>query len=336
MLGSCTRRHGERWGITTEELSMHLRLVLPALLLGGALIAVPAAAGDRGPQQSGGQSSSSNPWVGHSGGGSSGHHGSTSNPWTHHDSSTSGQQSSATAAGVMPGHSDPHRDWHAADRRDWIRSRDHGGPWNPNWNHGTRHTVDRAAFRFSAHDYRHFNHWEQERWRHGTWHHGYHHGRLGWWWYLNGGWFFYNTPIYPYPLYLSDNAYYDDYYYDGGDGYDGDYGDRRDGDYDDYSGQPASDGYWYYCRDPQGYYPDVRTCRTDWQRVSPRDHDQGRGGYDNDRDNGRYDNRPGDDRNYDNDGPDGPDGDDNGPDNDGDNGPPDNGPPDNGPPGPHN
>ena|ERR1700690_4332711 len=26
---------------------------------------------------------------------------------------------------------------------------------------------------------------------------------------------------------------------------------------------------WYYCADPQGYYPYVQQCRTSWQHVSP-------------------------------------------------------------------
>jgi hypothetical protein len=26
---------------------------------------------------------------------------------------------------------------------------------------------------------------------------------------------------------------------------------------------------WYYCADPQGYYPYVQQCRAGWQRVSP-------------------------------------------------------------------
>jgi hypothetical protein len=30
--------------------------------------------------------------------------------------------------------------------------------------------------------------------------------------------------------------------------------------------QPAS-GYWYYCRNPQGYYPQVPSCPTPWQQV---------------------------------------------------------------------
>jgi hypothetical protein len=28
-------------------------------------------------------------------------------------------------------------------------------------------------------------------------------------------------------------------------------------------------GYWYYCDDPQGYYPTVRECPDGWQRVPP-------------------------------------------------------------------
>jgi hypothetical protein len=33
---------------------------------------------------------------------------------------------------------------------------------------------------------------------------------------------------------------------------------------------PSQGGnYWYYCSDPQGYYPYVQQCRVGWQRVSP-------------------------------------------------------------------
>lgn len=28
-------------------------------------------------------------------------------------------------------------------------------------------------------------------------------------------------------------------------------------------------GYWYYCHNPQGYYPYVSECPTGWQPVSP-------------------------------------------------------------------
>jgi hypothetical protein len=30
---------------------------------------------------------------------------------------------------------------------------------------------------------------------------------------------------------------------------------------------PPPGGYWYYCRDPQGYYPQVQQCPTPWQQV---------------------------------------------------------------------
>ena len=30
---------------------------------------------------------------------------------------------------------------------------------------------------------------------------------------------------------------------------------------------PAADGYWYYCSNPDGYYPYVRHCAAGWQQV---------------------------------------------------------------------
>jgi hypothetical protein len=36
-------------------------------------------------------------------------------------------------------------------------------------------------------------------WRGGHWRHGNHDGRYGWWWVVGGIWYFYPTPIYPYP-----------------------------------------------------------------------------------------------------------------------------------------
>lgn len=29
------------------------------------------------------------------------------------------------------------------------------------------------------------------------------------------------------------------------------------------------EGYWYFCRDPEGYYPYVKKCPKGWQRVLP-------------------------------------------------------------------
>jgi hypothetical protein len=33
---------------------------------------------------------------------------------------------------------------------------------------------------------------------------------------------------------------------------------------------PRTSAYWYYCADPQGYYPDVKHCPGGWQAVPPR------------------------------------------------------------------
>ncbi|MDN0074010.1 hypothetical protein QU481_03785 [Crenobacter sp. SG2303] len=33
--------------------------------------------------------------------------------------------------------------------------------------------------------------------------------------------------------------------------------------------EPGSSNYWYYCNNPQGYYPYVKTCPAGWQQVTP-------------------------------------------------------------------
>lgn len=32
----------------------------------------------------------------------------------------------------------------------------------------------------------------------------------------------------------------------------------------------ATENYWYYCINPEGYYPYVKECPDGWQKVSPR------------------------------------------------------------------
>jgi hypothetical protein len=36
-------------------------------------------------------------------------------------------------------------------------------------------------------------------WENGHWRHEMHDGRYGWWWDVDGAWYFYEEPIYPYP-----------------------------------------------------------------------------------------------------------------------------------------
>jgi hypothetical protein len=33
--------------------------------------------------------------------------------------------------------------------------------------------------------------------------------------------------------------------------------------------QPEEPSYWYYCQNPQGYYPYVKQCPNGWMRVTP-------------------------------------------------------------------
>jgi len=98
-------------------------------------------------------------------------------------------------------------------------------------------------FAFAHHDFAHFSVDEHARWVGGRWNHGWHNGRYGWWWFAGGAWYFYTSPIYPYPGYVSD------YYVDADD-----------------EGVPPGQ-YWYYCQSPPGYYPYIRRCMVPWQPV---------------------------------------------------------------------
>jgi hypothetical protein len=79
-------------------------------------------------------------------------------------------------------------------------------------------------------------------WRGGSWWHGFRGGRIGWWWFTDGFWYWYDAPVYPYPLYVGDYSV-------------------------------ASEGYappgevWYFCYEPRGYYPYVPACPTGWRVV---------------------------------------------------------------------
>ncbi len=151
----------------------------------------------------------------------------------------------------------------------------HSGNWNHNNNSGRNHGYWNSN-NLHDHNVSHFNTQNRSAWQHGRWSHGNHHGHNGWWWNSGGSWFFYDQPVYPYPGYVS-NTYYDDDYYDGGDdGYAGGYPDQ----YPGYGASPSDGGYyWYYCNNPAGYYPYVKSCRGPWRAVTPTP-DNAQQGYD--------------------------------------------------------
>jgi hypothetical protein len=95
-------------------------------------------------------------------------------------------------------------------------------------------------------DIHHFHEHDIAHWRAGSWRHDWHGGREGWWWIVGGVWYFYPSPVYPYPdPYLPPVAVAPQ----------------------PAPTPPAPAQYWYYCPNPAGYYPYVAQCQTDWQKV---------------------------------------------------------------------
>jgi hypothetical protein len=91
-------------------------------------------------------------------------------------------------------------------------------------------------------DIHHFGDYDMGRWRAGAWWHGFHDGRAGWWWVVGPDFYFYPAPIYPYPDPYVPPAV---------------------------APTPAA-ATWYYCANPQGYYPYVPSCAVPWQPVPAR------------------------------------------------------------------
>ena len=106
-----------------------------------------------------------------------------------------------------------------------------------------RRDERRVEERFRDRDIARFRERDFDVWRRGGWIHGRHDGRLGWWWVVNGTWYFYSEPIYPYPDPYVPPAVV---------------------------AAPAPAGqFWYFCRNPRGYYPYVARCLVPWQAVPP-------------------------------------------------------------------
>ena len=88
--------------------------------------------------------------------------------------------------------------------------------------------------RFGARDF--------DAWRGGFWWHGFRGGRIGWWWFADGFWYWYDAPAYPYPGYVGDYYVPSEVYAPPGD-------------------------VRYYCTYPAGFYPYVHACPTGWRVV---------------------------------------------------------------------
>jgi hypothetical protein len=91
-------------------------------------------------------------------------------------------------------------------------------------------------------DFHGFHDHNFDHWRGGHWFNGPHDGRGGWWWVVDGMWYFYPAPVYPYPdpnkppTIVVETA-------------------------------PGTPHASYYCANPPGYYPSVPQCALAWQKV---------------------------------------------------------------------
>ena len=118
----------------------------------------------------------------------------------------------------------------------------HGGT-----GHGGRGQGAYRGGDFHGRDYAHFRPRELEVWRSGGWRHEWHDGRFAWWWVVGDGWYFYPEPIYPYPTYVPPALIAQ-------------------------QAPPMPTGLppmptWYFCDDPQGYFPYVASCMVPWRAV---------------------------------------------------------------------
>jgi len=71
------------------------------------------------------------------------------------------------------------------------------------------HEVARERHEFHDHDVHRFNGEELAHWRGGQWRNSCFGGRCGWWWFAGGQWYFYDRPVYPYPLVVSEVAFFE-------------------------------------------------------------------------------------------------------------------------------
>ncbi|MCX6786627.1 MAG: hypothetical protein NTU85_02320 [Candidatus Kaiserbacteria bacterium] len=143
-----------------------------------------------------------------------------------------------------------HQQSHNPAPRSGVSYHGHGGV-----SHGERHD-------FRGHNYHHFSVHQREIWHSGSWRHDHYRGMYGWWWVVGGMWYFYPSPIYPYPQVIPEVVF---------------------------EAPPVvvvespvmavpierpllvvqpQQQFSYWCDNPEGYAPYVEKCNSEWRRVS--------------------------------------------------------------------
>lgn len=141
-----------------------------------------------------------------------------------------------------------HQNWNK-DRNGQHNWNGHNNNHNNHNNHGGHHGPSKWHSRWHGHngwhDIRHFKGNHHHHWKHGHWHHGYHGSHWGWWWVVGPSFYFYNGPVYPYPdPYIPPAVVIESVPI--------------------MQNEDAAPDYYYFCENPQGYYPYVPECSTAW------------------------------------------------------------------------
>lgn len=115
----------------------------------------------------------------------------------------------------------------------------------------------REHHEFHEHDVHRFNHDELSLWGGGRWNNTCFEGRCGWWWLAGGVWYFYDRPIYPYPLEVSLDTYVEPV---------------EEAPVVQQAPAPVivpqtQQQVWYFCTSANAYYPYVSSCPSGWQTV---------------------------------------------------------------------
>ncbi len=144
-----------------------------------------------------------------------------------------------------------------------------------------RDFVARHEHDFHTRDVRAFDHREFERWRHGLWRNEWHYGRRGWWWDVDGVWYDYPDPIFPYPLVVTALTVYEQPVIDGPDLQVEELPSAEimqasaPGSRDVATPTqpviaplPPPPPGRYACADPSGFFPDLSECHADWTLMS--------------------------------------------------------------------
>jgi len=117
------------------------------------------------------------------------------------------------------------------------------------------HEARRDHYVFALRDVHRFNHDEFNLWRGGRWNQTCYLGRCGWWWFTGGQWYFYDRPLYPYPLMVSEVTYLE----------------PLAPQVPVMAAPPAPVSLpaqtWYYCESARSYYPYVPSCPEGWKPV---------------------------------------------------------------------